>query len=112
MSATAIVGSIPLIIVTLLYLYAGCVRLAMGGFPDPHTLPLPLYALRMFLWCPVVMLISMAPLAAVFLALSFLRPFAGSESFRRSSAALLCTSGLVLALIAFDPWNLFTWFMD
>jgi hypothetical protein len=108
-TSTKVAGVIPLSLLALFYLYAASVRIWMGGFSDPGSLPTPFRILEVIIGVPLLLLFPLAVLAVPVLVVSLFPPFA---RMRNGVAAFLVGAAVVFAVVNLDPGGIFTWFMD
>ena len=109
LTSTKIAGGIPLAILALFYAWAASVRLMMGGFPEPSTLPEPLSTLSAVVG---LVLVFTFPLTAVSLFLATVSFFPRLQRLRSPSLAFACSGAFVIAVLTIDPLDVIRWFMD
>ena len=104
-----IAGALPLIALVQVYLFIFVVRASMGTWPDPGTLPQPLYAWDAFAGWSLIAAIVLSPLAAL---AALVAAVTRHRTIRNAAAAFAVSGVLVYLILLLDRSYPMIWYWD
>jgi hypothetical protein len=107
--STLLAGAMPILAALNVYTFAAVVRITRGGWPEPSSLPQPLFAWGGVAMWPIVALVFLTPAALVLAALAAALNYAKT---RNASLAFFLSGALAIVIIFMDPRGIFIWFFD
>ena len=108
-TSTRVAAAIPLVALANVFAFAAVVRLKMGGWPDPGSVPQPLFAWDVIATVALLAIWASTPVALVVAGVAALLKY---PKARNTSLAFALTAFLVYGYAFIDLGGILSWFFD